>query len=268
MWFDTHCHLDAPEFSQDLEQVFERALEQGVTGMLIPAVRVADFERLVSIIDQWSEQIPQLCFSLGVHPLCTKEADVGDIASVRAAIAHYIDHPRLVALGEIGLDYFVADLDHPKQEWFFEEQLKIARDFDLPIVMHVRKSQDQLLKRLRTIRVSGGVAHAFNGSFVQAQCFLDLNFVLGFGGTVTYARALQIKRLAQHFPIESYVIETDSPDIPPAWRMGQDCQRNEPAFLPQIAQAFAQERALDPQIFATHNLQNISRVLPRIQHLR
>ena len=267
MWFDTHCHIDAPEFRDDLSLVLARAAEQGVTGILIPAVQVSDFERVIDIVEQWSTLIPQLCFSLGVHPLFTKNAAESDIAATREAIEKYIDHPRLIAVGEIGLDYFVEDLDHPKQEWFFEEQLKIAKEFELPIVMHVRKSQDQLLKRLRAIPVSGGIAHAFNGSFVQAQHFLDLNFVLGFGGTITYDRSLQIKRLAQEFSIDSYVLETDSPDIPPSWLMDEKSRRNEPAYLPRIAQAFAKERSIDLQTLAKINLQNTIRVLPRIKNL-
>ncbi len=267
MWFDTHCHVDAPEFRDDLSLVLARAAEQGITGILIPAVQVSDFEHVIEIVEHWSSLIPQLCFALGVHPLYTKNAAESDIAATREAIAKYIDHPRLVAVGEIGLDYFVEDLDHPKQEWFFEEQLIIAKEFELPIVMHVRKSQDQLLKRLRAIPVSGGIAHAFNGSFVQAQHFLDLNFVLGFGGTITYDRSLQIKRLAQEFSIDSYVLETDSPDIPPSWLMDEKSRRNEPAYLPRIAQAFAKERSIDLQTLAKINLQNTLRVLPRIKNL-
>ena len=266
MWFDTHCHMDAPEFKDDLSLVLARAAEQGVTGILIPAVRVADYEKVVSIVDEWSGLIPHICFSLGIHPLYTNEAVESDIAATRDAIEQYIDHPRMVAVGEIGLDYFVDFLDNTKQEWFFEEQLKIARDFDLPIVMHVRKSQDQLLKRLRMIPVSGGIAHAFNGSFVQAEHFLKLNFVFGIGGTITYERSLQIKRLAKEYPIDSYVLETDSPDIPPSWLMDEDHRRNEPAYLPRIAQAFAQERMIDLETLARANLENIQRVLPRTKN--
>ena len=267
MWFDTHCHIDAPGFADDLSLVLARAAEQGVTGILIPAVQVTDYARVVGIVDQWSGLIPHICFSLGVHPLYTHQAQEADIEMTRQAIEKYLNHPRLVAVGEIGLDYFVTHLDNEKQEWFFEEQLKIARDFNLPIIMHVRKSQDQLLKRLRQIKVSGGVAHAFNGSFVQAQHFLDLNFVLGFGGTMTYERSLQIKRLAKEFPIESYVLETDSPDIPPSWLMDEDVKRNEPSYLPRIAQSFAKERLISLEDLAIVNLENISRVLPRLHQL-
>ena len=267
MWFDTHCHIDAPEFAQDISLVLARAAEQGVTGILIPAVRVSDFSKVVQIVEQWSGLIPKICFSLGVHPLFTKDASENDIHLTRQAVEKYIHHPRMVAIGEIGLDYFVEDLDHPKQEWFFEEQLKIAKEFELPIVMHVRKSQDQLLKRLRKTKVLGGIAHAFNGSFVQAQHFLDLNFVLGFGGTITYERSLQIKRLAKEFPLESYVLETDSPDIPPAWLIYSESRRNEPAYLPRIAEDFAKERSLDLDTLARINFSNLSRVIPKIRLL-
>jgi len=267
MWFDTHCHIDAPEFAQDISLVLARAAEQGVTGILIPAVRVCDFSRVVQIVDQWSGLIPKICFSLGIHPLYTKDASENDIYLTRQAVEQYIHHPRMVAIGEIGLDYFVEDLDHPKQEWFFEEQLKIAQEFELPIVMHVRKSQDQLLKRLRKTKVLGGIAHAFNGSFVQAQHFLDLNFVLGFGGTITYDRSLQIKRLAKEFPDESYVLETDSPDIPPAWLIDTESRRNEPAYLPKIAEDFARERNVDLDTLAKINFSNLSRVIPKIRLL-
>jgi TatD DNase family protein len=266
MWFDSHCHIDAPEFKDDFSLVLARAAEQGITGILIPAVRVCDYAKIVEIVDQWSGLIPQICFSLGVHPLYTKDADESDIALTRQAIEKYIAHPRLVAVGEIGLDYFVENRNDVKQEWFFEEQLKIAQDFELPIVMHVRKSQDQLLKRLRLTPVTGGIAHAFNGSFVQAQEFLKRNFVLGFGGTITYDRSLQIKRLAKEFSMQSYVLETDSPDIPPSWLHEQDDRRNEPSYLPQIAQAFANEREIDLPNLAKTNLENLIRVLPRIKN--
>jgi TatD DNase family protein len=267
MWLDTHCHLDAPEFKEDLSLVLARAAEQGVTGILIPAVQVKDFEGVIHIVDQWSGLIPHICFTLGIHPLYTNDATEADIPKVRATIAQYIDHPRLVGVGEIGIDYFVDHLDNAKQEWFFEEQLKIARDFGLPIVMHVRKSQDQLLKRLRQIPVIGGIAHAFNGSFVQAQHFIDLNFVLGFGGTITYERALQIRRLAAEFSPTSYVLETDSPDIPPAWLMDEESRRNEPAHLPRIAEEFAKVRQMSLDELARLNLENACRVLPKLRSL-
>jgi len=267
MWFDTHCHIDAPEFRDDLSLVLARAAEQSVTGILIPAVRVSDYDRVVEIVEQWSPLIPYLCFSLGIHPLYTIDAQEKDVELTRQAIEKYHHHPRLVAVGEIGLDYFVTHLDNQKQEWFFEEQLKIAKDFELPIIMHVRKSQDQLLKRLRQTKVTGGIAHAFNGSFVQAQHFLDLNFVMGFGGTITYDRSLQIKRLAKQFSQESYVIETDSPDIPPSWLLDEESKRNEPAYLPKIAESFAKERDMSLDEVAKMNLQNVSRVLPRLKKL-
>ena len=274
MWFDSHCHLDAHELSHDLPSVLAQCAELGVKGILIPAVEVASFDRIIGLVEQWQSVIPGICFTLGIHPLYTKQAPESDVEVLKDYLLKYHDHPRLVGVGEIGLDYFVEFLDNPKQEWFFEEQLKIAQQYQLPVILHVRKSQDQLLKRLRKISVVGGIAHAFNGSHVQTQHFLDLNFKLGFGGTMTYARALQIHRLVKDFPLSSYVIETDAPDIPPAWLIKEKTSplshlkpRNSPSQLPQIAQSFASLRGLSIDHVAQMNLTNLRAVIPRLDAL-
>jgi len=267
MWLDTHCHLDATEFEQDLSLVLARAAERGVRGILIPVVQVCDIEKVVGIVEQWHGLIPYLSFTLGIHPLYTPSAFESDLDLLREAILKYLDHPRFVGIGEIGLDYFVKELDNAKQEWFFEQQLLLARQYQLPVILHVRKSQDQILKRLRQTQVSGGIAHAFNGSFVQAQHFLDLNFKLGFGGTLTFERALQIRRLACDLPLDAFVLETDAPDIPPAW-LKEECEsRNEPANLPRIAQEFVKLRNLEAEFVSQQALQNALAVLPRWQSL-
>jgi TatD DNase family protein len=269
MWFDSHCHLDATEFSQDLSLVIARAAEQGVSGILIPTVDIHSIDHVIEIVEKWSSMIPYLCFTLGIHPLYTPSALEADIGVLRQYLEKYQHHPQFVGVGEIGLDYFVTNLDSDKQEWFFDEQLKLAKEFDLPVILHVRKSQDQILKRLRKIGLSGGIAHAFNGSHVQANEFLKLNFKLGFGGTLTYERALQIRRLAMDLPIESYVLETDAPDIPPSWLKdsAENLLRNEPLEIPAIAQVFATLRELSLPVVATMNLTNIRAVLPRLDRL-
>jgi len=269
MWFDSHCHLDAKEFSQDLALVIARAAEQGVTGILVPTVDIQSIDQVVNIVEKWRPIIPYLCFTLGVHPLYTPSANESDIGVLRQYIEKYLHHPHFVGMGEIGLDYFVTNLDADKQEWFFEEQLKLAKEFDLPAILHVRKSQDQILKRLRKTALSGGIAHAFNGSHVQANEFLKLNFKLGFGGTLTYERALQIRRLAIDLPLASYVLETDAPDIPPAWlnNSSEHLRRNEPLEIPAIAQIFGNIRELSLPAVARMNLNNIRAVLPRLNRL-
>jgi TatD DNase family protein len=269
MWFDSHCHLDAEEFSKDLSLVIARAAEQGVAGILVPTVDVKSFDHVIAIVERWSSLIPYLCFTLGIHPLYTPAAKEDDLKILLEYIQKYHQHPRFVGIGEIGLDYFVADLDPVKQEWFFDEQLKLAKQFDLPVILHVRKSQDQILKRLRKIGLSGGIAHAFNGSMVQASQFIALNFKLGFGGTLTYDRSLQIRRLATDLPLDSYVLETDAPDIPPAWLKDSIDQkrRNEPLEIPRIAETFATLRDLPLEQVSKINLTNLKIALPRLHQL-
>jgi len=148
-----------------------------------------------------------------------------------------------------------------KQEFFYSEQLKIARDFDLPVLLHVRRSQDSILKYLRRIKVAGGIAHAFNGSFQQAETFISLGFKLGFGGAMTFTRALQIRRMATTLPIEAIVLETDAPDISPAWLHPE---RNSPEQLPRIGEVLAELRQLSPDVIARQTTANALAVMPRL----
>jgi TatD DNase family protein len=171
-------------------------------------------------------------------------------------------------VGEIGLDFFVPGLGEgelrEKQEFFYSEQLKMARDFNLPVILHVRRSQDTLLKYLRRIRVVGGLAHAFNGSDQQAHAFIDLGFVLGFGGAMTFTRALQIRRLASSLPGTSLALETDAPDISPAWLHPAS---NNPQQLPRIAAVLAELRGQTMADIERQTTANVARVLPRLGSL-
>jgi len=171
-----------------------------------------------------------------------------------------------VAIGEIGLDHFQSRIGSPgvheedlaQQEFFFVEQLKLARKYDLPVLLHIRRANDQVLKNLRRIRVPGGIAHAFNGSLQQAQEYLKLGFKLGFGGAFTYTRATNLRKLAAELPLESIVLETDGPDIPPEWIAKQ---RNEPAELPRIAATLADLRGIGVEVVATQTTKNTLSVL-------
>lgn len=238
---DTHCHLDALEFAVDRQGVIDRARESGISGVLIPGVKAAEFEQVIELCHSSATDLPANCYTLGIHPLYTPQASLGDLSLLKDAIASSLSDSRFVGVGEIGLDYFVPELDRTKQELFFHEQLKMAQQFQLPVIMHVRRSQDAIIGALKKIPVMGGIAHAFNGSFQQAEQFMALNCVMGFGGAMTYPRALQIRRLAAELPIESLVLETDAPDIPPIWLSG-DHRRNEPGELPQIASVLSELR--------------------------
>jgi TatD DNase family protein len=263
MWIDTHCHLDAPEFAKNLPEVIRSALDNNVQAILLPAVKAADCEAVRALANQYGHQIPGLVYTLGIHPLYTNQAQEGDISILEKEISKSLSDPRFVGIGEIGLDYFVEDLDPHKQEYFFNAQLDLAQQFQLPVILHVRRSQDAILKALRRRKIPGGIAHAFNGSFQQAEQFIELGFKLGFGGAATYERALQIRRLLSELPLDSIVTETDAPDIPPAWLRGEGIAFNEPGFLPRIARVLASIRGINEAEFSAAVWRNAMQVLPR-----
>ncbi len=267
-WIDTHCHLDAAEFLSDEADVRDRARSAGVRCCVIPAVEVAAFGRVRELARTHGD-----AYALGIHPLRTPQAGEGDAGLLDAALDRWRGDPALVAVGEIGLDHFVPGLDATRQLRFYQAQLSLARSHGLPVILHVRRSADALLRELRRTRVAGGIAHAFNGSLQQAHAFLDLGFKLGFGGTLTYERALQIRRLAAALPLESLVVETDAPDIPPHWLYrtaaeragGQPQGRNEPAELPAIGAALAALRGMEPAELALATSANAMEALPRLR---
>lgn len=263
MWLDTHCHLDAPEFLSDIESIVERAQRANVKGILLPAVRAQDFEAVQEITHRFKPEIPYLVYTLGIHPLYTDRASENDLKTLEIAVVNAKNDPHFVGIGEIGLDYFVEELDPHRQAFFFHAQLDLAETNQLPVILHVRRSQDMILKALRQRTLTGGIAHAFNGSFQQAEQFIRFGFKLGFGGAATYQRALQIRRLVQELPIDTIVTETDSPDIPPAWLRTEQERRNEPAFLPQIAQVLAEIRGVQPSALSQAVIHNVSQALPR-----
>ncbi|HJV62392.1 MAG TPA: TatD family hydrolase [Albitalea sp.] len=267
-WIDTHCHLDAPEFDADRDEVVRRARAAGVVQIVIPAVARWNFDAVRTLAHRHG-----YAYALGIHPLCVDQAGDDDLQALHAALHTHRDDPRLVAVGEIGLDHFVPATDRARQERFYVAQLEMAHEAGLPVIVHVRRSADQLLKHLRRIPVQG-IAHAFNGSEQQAQAFAGLGFRLGFGGAMTFDRALQIRRLAQSLPATVPVLETDAPDIPPHWlyrtasqRAAGATMRNEPAELPRIAQVLAGLRGCTPDELARQNQANAQAALPRLAAL-
>ena len=263
-WTDTHCHLDAPEFDADRAAVIERARAAGVSRLVLPAVAVAHFDAVRELA-----QAHDAVYALGIHPLYVERAAEADLERLRQALHSQRGDPRLVAVGEIGLDHFVPGLDRAKQERFYLAQLALAKQAGLPVILHVRRSADALLKGLRRIAVRGGIAHAFNGSKVQAEHFVALGFKLGFGGAMTHQRALQIRRLAVTVPEHALVLETDAPDIPPQWIYRNAAQRrdapqarNEPAELPRMAQTLAALRGWSLQHTADVTNANARDALP------
>jgi len=279
-WIDTHCHLDAAEFGALGHEVRARAALNNVAHCVLPGVEVGNFEAVRRLAHAQGDS-----YALGIHPLYVKNAQEGDLALLDAQLTQYANDPHLVAVGEIGLDYFVPELSlnplRERQEQFYLAQLWLARQHGLPVILHVRRSADQLLKGLRTVaRVTGntpwqGIAHAFNGSEQQAQAFIALGFKLGFGGALTYERAQNLRHLAATLPLEALVMETDSPDMQPHWlyktsqeRAGGAPQgRNEPAELPRIGAELAALRGITPEALAAASTQNALDALPRLKAL-
>ena len=238
MLIDTHCHLDAAEFAADRDAVVAASRAAGVSALVIPAVETANFRA----VRDCCQRYPQCYPAYGLHPLYLERAGDADLATLRRWLNDESSGATPpVAVGEIGLDFYAPGFDAASQESFFVEQLKIARDFDLPVLLHVRRAVDQVLKCLRRVGVRRGIAHAFNGSRQQADEFIRLGFKLGFGGAMTYPGSTRIRKLASTLPIEAIVLETDAPDIPPCWLAGG---RNTPAELPRIADTLAELRGV------------------------
>jgi TatD DNase family protein len=275
-WIDTHCHLDAREFEPDRAAVVARANAAGVTMQVIPAVGVFNFDTVRTLAHAHG-----LAYALGIHPLCVGDAPDDDLDRLEQALRTHKDDPRLVAVGEIGVDLFLPELIaiRPRQEHFYRAQLKIARRAGLPVLVHVRRSSDAVLAGLRRIEVPGGIAHAFNGSDQQAAHFVERGFRLGFGGSVTFEAALQIRRVAAAVPASAPVLETDSPDIPPHWIYRTAAQReavspplaqgrNEPAEMARIAATLAQLRGISLAELAALTRANAHAVMPRLAALQ
>lgn len=261
MWIDTHCHLDAHEFGGESVEQARKAAAQGVGMIVIPAVETANF----AVVAQLAASVDNGCYALGIHPIYVPNAQEDDLRVLREQVGAAMADPRFVALGEIGLDFFIPMLTEAamreKQIFFFREQLRIARDFGLPVLMHVRRSQDVVLKHARQIRPAGGIAHAFNGSFQQAQAYVELGFKLGFGGAMTFTRALQIRRMAAELPLEAIVLETDAPDISPSW---VHPGRNSPDQIPRIGAVLAELRGISVDEVASATSANARAALSRI----
>lgn len=284
LWVDTHCHLDAQEFWPLAHTVRADAAIEGVAHCVIPAVEAANFDVVRSLAHTLGDS-----YCLGIHPLYVAQAQDVDLQRLDAALTQQRDDPRLVAVGEIGLDFFVPELcvspGRERQQHFFLEQLKLARQHRLPVVLHVRRAVEQVLKCLRDVARADvgavntpawhGIAHAFNGSVQQAHSLIELGLKLGFGGALTYDRALNLRRLASSLPLEAIVMETDAPDMPPHWLYqtaaqrgaGQAQGRNSPAELPRIGRELASLRGISVQALAEATTHNALAALPKLRSL-
>jgi len=247
---DSHCHLDFPDFDNDREELIHRCVQQGVQRFLVPGVTADTWERLQKISRQHSEIIP----AYGLHPYFVGKHTIHDVSR----LSEFIEINHSAAIGEIGLDYYDKSLDREQQKEFFFSQLDIAKFSNLPVVLHVRKAHDEVISRLKLIKLRGGIVHAFNGSLQQAKQYCDLGFVLGFGGTILNPNAVKIMGLLKQLPIENIVLETDSPDMTP---LDSTSSRNTPLTVVKVAERVSQLRDMEIGELTTITSKNFSSII-------
>jgi TatD DNase family protein len=247
---DTHCHLDVEEFDSDRDASIARCRKAGVSRLLIPAIDAEHWERVVSLCSSQRG----LYAALGMHPVFMSQHRQEHLAALQAAIRKFSP----LAVGEIGLDYFIPDADRQAQQELFAAQLKIAAEHGLPVILHVRKAHDDVIRLLEQHPVRGGFVHAFNGSLQQAARYRTMNFKFGFGGMLTFERSSKLRALASALPLDDIVLETDAPDMTVASHRGE---RNSPEYLPEVLQALAQVRAQSSELLAQQTTANACQVL-------
>ncbi|MCF6210860.1 MAG: TatD family hydrolase [Gammaproteobacteria bacterium] len=247
---DTHCHLDVAAFDTDRDTLLGRVRTAGVTRIVVPGITATAWEKLLALCANETGLYP----ALGLHPVFLNRHHPDDLQALETLIALH----KPVAVGEIGLDFYLPGANREQQKALFKAQLHIAHKHDLPVLLHVRKAHDETLALLRKTGVCGGICHAFNGSLQQARQYIALGFKLGFGGMLTYERSHKLHRLARELPLETIVLESDAPDMPP---VSHRSQRNSPEYLPETLQALTRLREEDIGTIAAQTTANAIELL-------
>ena len=231
---DSHCHIDFPEFAQDFEEVMANANMAGVEQFVIPGVQASQWQSLI----QFCEQNLSCHYALGIHPYFLDSFQPNDLKSLEKLLSKQ----QAVAVGECGIDSSIENI--PLQQQVFESQITLANKFEKPLIVHHRKSHHLIMQSFNKVKPQhGGVIHAFSGSLQDAKKYTQLGFKLGIGGVITYERAKKTRSVVAQVPLESLVLETDSPDMPLSGRQGE---RNEPKYLPEVFQHLSQLKGLPP----------------------
>ncbi|MDU9033125.1 TatD family hydrolase [Pseudomonas corrugata] len=247
---DTHTHLDFPDFDADRPALLAASRALGVRQMVVLGVYRDNWQRVWDLV----QRDPDLHAALGLHPVYLDQHRPEDVAHLRDWLARLAGHRQLCAVGEIGLDYYVESLDRERQQTLFEAQLQLAAEFELPALIHVRRSHAAVIATLKHLPLKrAGIIHAFAGSFEEAREYIKLGYKLGLGGAATWPQALRMHRVLAKLPLEAVVLETDSPDMAPAMFPGQ---RNSPAHLPAICEALAGIMAISPEQLAEASTAN------------
>ena len=247
---DTHTHLDFPDFDADRPQLLARSRALGVERMVVLGVDQRHWQRVWDLVQTDSH----LYAAFGLHPVYLNEHRPEHLTELRAWLTRLDGHAQLCAVGEIGLDYFLPQLDRDAQQRLFEGQLQLAADFNLPALLHVRRSHAQVIATLKRFKLKrGGIIHAFAGSREEAREYIKLGFKLGLGGAATWPQALRLRRVLADLPLDTVVLETDSPDMAPVMFANQ---RNSPEHLPAICEALAEVMNLSPERLAEASTAN------------
>lgn len=247
---DSHCHLDFAQFDTDRDAVLAHCQQLGVNNIIVPAVTAEAWPKLLHVC----QSSAMLHLALGLHPLFMDQHKTEHIHQLEKHIKFHLP----IAIGEIGLDFYLPGHDKNAQIDLFSQQLKLAQHADLPVLLHVRKSHDQTVQLLKQIPVKGGIVHAFNGSLQQAEQYIKLGFVFGVGGAITHDRATRLRQLIRELPLSSLVLETDAPDMPLS---GQQGQVNTPENIPNILNVLVELRTEDRHTIASATTNNCCRVL-------
>lgn len=248
---DSHCHLDFTVFDEDRDTLLQRARKSGVHAFVVPGVTAARFTHVLDL----AKRTPDLFPALGLHPCFMPEHHAEHLQLLEQCL----EAGKVYAVGEIGLDLFIPAADFNAQHQLFEAQVQLAKQFQLPVILHVRKAHDQVLALLRKVHFKqGGIVHAFSGSLQQAKQYMDMGFLLGVGGTVTYPRATKVRQWVAELPLNAFALETDAPDMPMFGRQGQV---NSPEYLPQVLERVAELRGEGIDVIATQTTANVSRLL-------
>lgn len=257
MKVDTHCHLDLSVFAEDIDEVLCRATRAGVSECIIPAIDPAHWQKQFTL----ARTYPHIRFTLGFHPyflspLLAKYAVDQLIFQLDQTIQETLTgqlKTQFIGVGEIGVDRAI-DLDIKIQETMFVEQLGLAKQYHLPVIVHHRKSHDRLLGLIKQSGFTGGgIIHAFSGNALVAQAYIELGFKLGIGGTITYPRGSKTREALLAVGLEHCVLETDSPDMPMCGRQGQ---RNEPAFITDVVTVLADLFGVEESVVEALTTQN------------
>jgi TatD DNase family protein len=255
MLIDTHCHLDFNRFDADREAVVARAMAAGVGAIIVPAIDLENGPAVLAL----AEQFPEVYAAVGIHPNST----AGWQDSWLDTIRHLAQHEKVVAIGEIGLDYYWDKSPHAVQHHAFRQQLALAAELELPVIVHNREASADVVQLLRETPCKG-VLHSFAADWQTAVQVLDMGYYLGFTGPVTYKKAADLRQIAAQTPLDRMVVETDAPFLAPE-REGKRPSRNEPAFVVQVAERIARERGMDTAVFADHTTQNVGRLFPKMK---